>query len=244
MLSILGYFGYRLLTPMTDEVSGAPPGGVAWEEVPQDLDPYAFAWNWTRPEGPVRVGIQVGHWKNDEVPEELEKLKRNGGASGGGKTEAEVNLVIAQQLEKLLTDEGYKVDVLPTTVPAGYWADVFVAIHADGSEDPTTSGFKMAGPWRDFTHRSDALINHLTKHYQAEIGMDIDPSISRNMRGYYAFSWWKFEHAIHPMTTAVIVETGFLTNAGDRKIIVDQPEVVARALAGGIVEYIQKTDLS
>ena len=54
------------------------------------------------------------------------------------------------------------------------------------------------------------------------------------MRNYYAFNFRRYEHALHPMTIAAILETGFLTNAGDREVIMRQPERAAR----GIVEAI------
>ena len=48
---------------------------------PPFLDPYA---HWQRPDGPLRVGLQAGHWQAAEAPEELAKLRVNTGASAGG----------------------------------------------------------------------------------------------------------------------------------------------------------------
>lgn len=40
---------------------------------------------WERPDGPVRVGVQVGHLDNDAVPDELSGLTSNGvGATAAG----------------------------------------------------------------------------------------------------------------------------------------------------------------
>lgn len=58
------------------------------------------------------------------------------------------------------------------------------------------------------------------------------------MRGYYAFNWYRYDHAIHPMTPAVIVETGFLTNAADRALIVDDPGRVAQGITKGILKFL------
>jgi hypothetical protein len=55
------------------------------------------------------------------------------------------------------------------------------------------------------------------------------------MQNYYAFNFRRFEHALHPMTMGVIIETGFLTSPGDRQVIVDDPERAAR----GIVEAVK-----
>src|SRR5688572_29749836 len=111
------------------------------------INPYE---NWKRPDGPAKVTLQVGHWKNKELPDEFEKLRRTGGGtSGGGKAEWEVNLEIAELTAELLRPEGIIVEILPATVPASYWADVFISIHADGNENSTVSGYKIAAPRRD-----------------------------------------------------------------------------------------------
>lgn len=213
------------------------------ESFVSELDPYAWLQDWVRPPGPPRVGLQVGHWKNNELPEELSRLIGNTGASGGGKAEWEVNYAIAEEIRKILENQGIIVDILPSTVPEKYFADVFIAIHADGSTNTSATGFKIAGPRRDFSGKSDELISSLEQVYDTEIDLPKDPNITRNMRGYYAFSWSRYKHAIHPMTTAAIVETGFLTNPKDRTIIVDQPELPAQALATGILNFLQTEGL-
>lgn len=236
-ISLFGHFSQNTGT------TGAPPGGVEESEVPENLSVFDIVKNWVRPEGPPRVGLQVGHWKRDEVPEELERLKANTGASGGGKSEWEINYSIAIEMKKILENQNIVVDILPTTVPPKYWADVFIAIHADGNTDPSVSGFKFAGPWRDFTGGSELLVDLLEKSYGDETSMVRDENISRNMRGYYAFSWWKYEHAVHPMTTSVIAETGFLTNRSDRALLIDSPQIPAQAMSNGIVKYLQQKQL-
>jgi hypothetical protein len=223
-------------------VSGAPPYGEAENEAPS-TDPYAWLKDWKRPDGPPRVGLQVGHWKNDELPEELSKLIGNTGSSGGGKSEWEVNFAIAEKTAELLKEKGIQVDILPATIPVQYWADVFVAVHADGSLDRSTTGFKVAGPWRDWSGRSTTLTASIERSYAESTGLIIDPNVSRNMRGYYAFSFWRYKHAVHPMTTSAILETGFLTNANDRKVIVSNPEVSAQGLANGIIKYLTNQNL-
>jgi hypothetical protein len=237
-LSALVLFIMQIFSPM----SGAPPYDIG-NEPPANLDPYAWIRDWTRPEGPPKVGLQVGHWKNAELPEELSKLVGNTGASGGGKSEWEVNMAIAQAAAEILRSEGIEVDILPSTVPVKYWADVFVAIHADGSTDRSATGFKAASPRRDFTNRADNLVKHLETEYAASTQLSLDPNVSRNMRGYYAFAWWRYEHAVHPMTTAAILETGFLTNSSDRKIIVNNPLLSAQGLAKGILAFLNEGTL-
>ena len=57
------------------------------------------------------------------------------------------------------------------------------------------------------------------------------------MQNYYAFNFERYVHALHPMTIAVILETGFLTNARDRTIIVDDPERSARGIVAAVVAF-------
>jgi len=221
---------------------GAPPYVVEDLE-PPDIDPYVWIRDWVRPEGPPRIGLQVGHWKNEELPEELSRLIGRTGASGGGKSESEVNMKIAEETKKILEEKGIVVDILPATIPPKYWADAFIAIHADGSESSTTTGFKAASPRRDFSGNAVALVSFIENAYGEATGLIKDPNVTRNMTGYYAFAWWRYEHAVHPMTAAAILEAGFLTNPSDRRIIVSKPEVSAEGLANGITEFLKSEGL-
>lgn len=239
LLTTWAIIGYQYLKPTPQ--TGAPPSDVTESEIPDH--PYAWLVNWKRPEGPPRVGLQVGHLDNHLLPEELEHLIGNTGAQGGGKTEWEVNMDIAQKTKTILESQGIIVDILPSTIPPSYWADAFIAIHADGSEDTTISGFKISPPYRDFTGSARQLSDLIQASYLQSTALPIDPNITRNMRGYYAFSWWRNQHAIHPMTTAVILETGFLTSPADRRIIVDDSDRSAQGLADGVVLYLQSQDL-
>lgn len=229
-------FFYNKLVEKTTE-SGAPPYGVSEESIP-NLGLFSFLDNWERPDVPVKVALQVGHYLNDELPDELEKLRNSDGTRGGGKNEWEVNAAIAKETAELLEEKGIEVDILPATIPPGYWADVFVAIHADGNEDSRKRGFKVASPWRDFSGDSKSLVTYIEESYEEETGFSKDINITRNMRGYYAFSWWRYEHSIHPMTTAAILETGFLTNPSDRKILINSPKIAARGIANGVIKYL------
>ena len=196
--------------------------------------------DWKRPEGPLRVGLQAGHWKTNEMPDEQEKLReRGGGTSNGDVKEWHVNLRIAEETKKILEKEGLVVDILPSTIPPEYWADAFVAIHADGSENPFKSGYKVASPRRDYSGRSRDLASIIGDTYGNELGMEEDPNITRNMTGYYAFASWRYEHAIHPMTPAAILETGFLTSQSDSQILIHNPEKPARALANALLAFLK-----
>lgn len=203
-------------------------------EVAQPADPYA---NWQRPDGPIRVALQAGHWKAAEAPDEQARLRTNG-TRGGGKAEWEVNLAIATRAAELLEDAGYVVDILPTTIPPGYWADVFVAIHADGNPNTSLSGYRAAAPRRDRTGRAEDLVQVLNDAYGEATALPFYPTITRRMRGYYAFNSRRYHHALHPMTVGVIIETGFLTSARDRRVIVSEPDRAAKGIADGVIRFL------
>jgi hypothetical protein len=190
--------------------------------------------------GPPRVGLQVGHWKSNELPEELERLRTSAGAYAAGVWEWELNYDIARRAEALLLAEGVLVDVLPATVPPGYLADAFVSIHADGSPG-SARGYKAATPWRT-SRASQALLDAIDAEYGAATGLPRDGSITRNMRGYYAFSYRRHQHAIARTTPAVILEMGFLTSAADREVMLGQPDRVARGLVEGVLRYLRERD--
>lgn len=199
--------------------------------------------DWKRPEVPFKVALQAGHWKASEAPEEFPNLRENTGTSGGGKTEWQVNLEIAQKTKQALETQGIQAEILPATIPPEYWADLFIAIHADGNLDTSVTGYKAAAPRRDFTGRAAEFVKTLEAEYEKATGLIYDPNVTRNMRGYYAFNWRRYEHSLHPMTTAVILETGFLTNPNDRKVIVNNQQRSVEGIVNAILKYKQQHHL-
>lgn len=202
------------------------------------LDPYA---NWKRPDGPVRVGIQAGHWYASEAPDEQEGLRDNTGAQASGFTEWEANLKIAEETKKLLEANGIIVDLLPTTIPPGYLADAFISIHADGSTDTTINGYKVASPRRDRSGNAQKLSDFIQARYGSSTLLSVSDTVTRNMRGYYAFNNRRYEHSIHPMTPGVILETGFISSAKDRKVIINNPKRAAQGITDGVLAFLQET---
>lgn len=197
----------------------------------------AAVWeSWPRP---PRVGLQVGHWNSAAAPDELARLRHNSGTAGGGYTELEVNLRVATLVKDRLEAAGVVVDLIPATVPIRYQADAFVAIHADGFWSPEKRGWKLATYWRS-SPASEKLAAWLLAHYNT-LGLPYDPKVTANMRGYYAFNR-RFSHAIASTTPGVILELGFLTNAEDRAMLVNEPERLADAIAMGILSYLRDHD--
>jgi hypothetical protein len=189
---------------------------------------------------PYRVALQIGHYKNNELPPELSSLSGHTGAYGGGRSEVSVNLDVANRVAALLRPQGVTVEILPATVPSGYTADAFVALHADGNPRTSTRGFKISTRWRSEVAVQDiALVEMLTESYRAATGLPEDGGVTRNMRGYYAYSPWRPNWRVSNYTPGAIVEMGFMTNAADREVMFKATDKVASGIAKGIMQFLK-----
>ena len=64
-----------------------------------------------------------------------------------------------------------------------------------------------------------------------ETGLPEDVNgVTANMRGYFGFSWWRFDNSLSPHTPAVLVELGFMGNAADRARMLEKPDLYAAVL--------------
>jgi hypothetical protein len=190
------------------------------------------------PPGPRRVGLQAGHWLNEEVPPELGRLQ--GGAVGGGKQEWQVNLDVAQRTAALLETAGVQVDVLPATVPPRYRANAFIALHADGDPAGQARGFKVARPgFSSLPDVDDRLVDALNQVYAADTELPRDDEhISLRMRYYYAFNSRRYCHAVAPGVPQAIIELGYLTSSVDRGLLIGDPDKLARGVANGVQAFL------
>ena len=242
----LGQIGTDPDDPEDPWSAAAPPGGVVVQTPGPSASPGSVGTlrvplPKNLPTGPRRVGIQVGHWKTDEAPTELDKLVVQTGASWEGVNEVDVNLDIAQRVAVILNARGIAVDILPTTVPSGYLADAVVALHADSDGVGENSGFKMAHNARRGTYE-DALLAAIKSTYAKATGLDYDAThISRSMTGYYIYSWTRFQHAVSPFTPGVILEMGYLSNDDDRALLLDKPDLLAQGISDGILRFLSDT---
>lgn len=213
----------------------APPGGVFVRNgvirVPAPAPP----------NGPRRVAIQVGHWQTESAPPELYRLIAQPGATWSGVREVDVNLDIARRVAARLERQGIAVDLLPATIPPGYVADAFLALHADSDGVGELSGFKAAhGPKRG--PFEDALVADLQRTYGILTGLDWDAEhISPNMRFYYAFNWGRYQHALAPHTPAAILEMGYVSNDDDRGKMLEHADVLADAIVAGLTAFLAET---
>ncbi len=186
-----------------------------------------------------KVGIQAGHWKTNEYPAELAKLRSSTGAAGSGWREVDVNLDIARRVVAILDKSGVRAELLPATVPVQYEADAFVSIHGDANGSTSVSGYKAARATSSrIPEKDDALVRTIESEYQAATGLKKHPgTITQNMTQYYAFNK-KLDHAVGDQTPSVILELGFLTTKSDRDLLTQQPDKVAEGIAAGILDYL------
>jgi N-acetylmuramoyl-L-alanine amidase len=185
-----------------------------------------------------RVGLQAGHWLAADMPPELARFRAQTGTQGGGVAEWELNLDVARRAATLLEEQGIDVDVLPATVPPGYRADVFLALHADGDPAGRLSGFKAARYRASaLPELDDALVGTIEREYGLATGLSIDPHVSRNMLGYYAFSR-RLTHAIAPTTPAAILELGFMTSGVDLRTLLGRRDAVATGVARAVLRFL------
>ncbi len=224
------------------EADLAPPAGPALPAWLRPVrEPPAVQFIGTGRAWPKRVGLQVGHWASEQLPDEQERLRASGGgASGGGYSEVQINYDLAGRTAALLRERGVEVDILPATVPVDYQADAFVAIHADGDARGVLRGYKVARSLlSQIPEWDDALVGWLYAEYGRATGLPRDDAhITRRMLYYYAFNNQRYYHAIHPGTPAAIIETGFVTSAADRALLVGAPDRAAAGLAAGILGFL------
>jgi N-acetylmuramoyl-L-alanine amidase len=192
--------------------------------------------------GPPIIAIQAGHWRTSELPDELAKLRSSTGASYGKLREVDINRAVSDSLAKMVETEGWKPLLLPSTVPPGLRADAFIAIHADWSDSPAKRGWKVAPPWRA-SKASRLLARSISESFASDKDRVEDGGgITIGMRGYFAFSYRRFIHAISPFTPAVVLELGFITNAEEGRALAADPDYWAGLVLRGLRTYLAAED--
>jgi len=191
--------------------------------------------------GPLIIGIQPGHWRIDELPDELARLRTSTGAAFGSLKELDLNMAVSRLLADKLNAAGRRAELVPAGVPAGYRVDLFVSVHADRADRPDRRGWKLSPPWRP-SRRSRELAAAMEEAFRAS-GLPQDSGgVTANMRGYFGFSWWRYANALSPYTPAVLVEMGFMGNPEDRARMRDRPELYADIMAEGIERFLADYD--
>jgi len=182
------------------------------------------------PQPQLRIGIVAGHTGNDSGAACLDE---NGQVD---LKEADVNLEIANLVQKKLVAQGYQVDLLNEfdTRLNGYRAVALISIHNDSCEyvNDEATGFKVASSLetRD-VNRAQRLTACLVDRYQRATRLTFHAnSITSDMTQYHAFS------EIDPNTITAIIETGFLNL--DREMLTNETERVAEGVTQGILCFM------
>lgn len=175
---------------------------------------------------PNLVGIVAGHWKND-----------SGAVCSDGLKEVDLNLNIATQVQKILTREGYQVELLQEFDErlTGFHAAALVSIHNDSCEfiNNEATGYKVAAAFATrYPERTASLTSCLRARYGAITGLPVhSTSVTPDMTSYHAFG------EINENTPAAIIETGFMNM--DRTILTQEPDRIAEGVAAGILCYLR-----
>lgn len=217
--------GARLLTASQEETTTTAVGPTVENDVAAASNTAVPAV--VVPPGVPRVGIVAGHAGYDP-----------GAVCADGWTEAEVNMAIAQEVQRLLSRKGYYVDLLEEYDDrlTGYRADALISVHADSCDVPGATGFKVARVTDSaIPEAEDSLVACLYREYEAITGLPRHPrSITDNMTNYHAF------REIDSYTPGAIIETGFLLD--DRDLLINRPKLVARGIAAGVVCFLEGGD--
>ena len=183
----------------------------------------------------TKIYIDQGH--NPENP--------NAGAEGNGLQEQTITYNIGQELATLLrANPDFEVRLsrpTPTTSlgtsnstslqarvnDANSWgADYFISLHTNASDNPSASGveaFAYAQPSRAFSLGEDIVENLSEATGLRDRGMKVRP-------GLYVLR--------RTNMPAVLVEMGFISNPSDAALMNSNPELFARGIYNGIVEYL------
>lgn len=176
------------------------------------------------------IGIVAGHYGYDP-----------GAVCPNNVTEAELNLEIATLVQKMLTDQGFEVDLLQEFDDRlwGYQAAVVVSIHLDSClyVNELATGFKVAAALssRDAAE-SQRLTQCLSTRYGEITGLPYHAgSVTDDMTYYHAFN------ETDPRTMAAIIEAGFMNL--DYRLITEETDLVAEGIVAGILCYLNNEPL-
>lgn len=193
--------------------SGSSESLVQTEEIPDD-----FPTN--------RIALVVGHLGND-----------SGAVCQDGLREVDVNNTIATYVQKRLLEMGYQVDLLEEfdSRLEDYRGMILLSIHTDSCDyvNDLATGFKIAAALSEEKfENSTRLVNCISDRYATITGLTYHyQSITNDMTYYHAFD------EINPLTTAAIIETGFLNL--DRQILTEKPDQIAEGIVAGIQCYLK-----
>lgn len=234
-LTIVIGVAFVLATLFTAWTPGSPTEGQA--NIPAYLrgNATALPGNWPTPTPRARplVAIVVGHWGDNNDPGAV--------CENPPLTELEVNQNIAIRVKNLLETENVDVVLLKEFDPSlqGLVASALVSIHADSCQyiNDEATGYKvaasLANPHPERAHRFVACMRD---RYTRAVPLNLhSTSITEDMTSYHAFD------EIHPDTTAIIIETGFLNR--DRYLLEMEPDKPAQGITAGVLCFLNNESI-
>ncbi len=238
-----------------EKTKGNSAATTAAELVPAASEPKTAALS---KEKPFLVVIDPGHQAKANLEQELigpgaskTKYKVTGGTTGvvTKKPEYELNLEASFLLEAELEKRGMKVILTRTVnevdlsnreraqIANENQADLFVRIHADGSENSATSGFSVLVPAKENPYT--AAVFHDSEAAAKKVIGAVSPQFPLHKPGIFyredmtGFNWSK--------VPVILPEIGFMTNPRDDRQLSDPSflKKLMEALANGIGQFAQ-----
>ena len=159
------------------------------------------------------------------------------GALRGNINEKDITLDVSKRVRDLLVKQGYKVYMTRETdktvslqdrveFSENIQPDIFVSIHVNSSEKPAITGLET------HYYRQESLVLAQIVH------SSMVSNINSNNRGLFKSKFYVINHTTSP---AILVEIGFLSNAGERADLISEKrkQTTAKAIVEGIQNYFK-----
>lgn len=214
------YFGRTLITSVTQPTTKT--AFSATEEINTELAA-TVQQRHGNSAGPTRIGIVAGHLNND-----------SGAVCDDGLTEVSINNNVATQVAALLQTNSLSVEILDEKdqrLTQNYRATAVISLHSDSCQGAaaTMSGYKSAASQ---VPNADILQACINQRYAGQTGLGYNENtITDHMRKYYVFD------QLSSTVPALILEMGFM--GGDRDLLTNRTQLVAAAVADGIMCYVE-----
>ncbi len=173
--------------------------------------------------GPTRIGLVAGHRNFD-----------SGAVCDDGLQEVTINTNVATQVAAILQANGLSVELLneqDSRLTQDYRATAVISLHADSCQGAaaTMSGYKSAASQ---VENGDVLQACINERYAMQTGLSYNENtITNHMTEYYVFD------RLSPTVPALILEMGFM--GGDRQLLTSQTQLVAAAVADGVMCFVE-----
>ena len=151
--------------------------------------------------------------------------------------EKSITLDVAQRVKDILTQKGYRIEMTRETdktvslqerveFTEEINPDIFISIHVNSSEKPEITGLET------HYYHQESLSLAQTVH------SSLASNIKTNNRGLFKSKFYVINHTTAP---AILVEIGFLSNAGERADLISEKrkQATAKAIAEGVQNYFK-----